>query len=86
MKSSPICAKHFRELLYVTTDTLIDVFIQKRKQMIDTISQIESTVKFTIGTGKRQFTVDKYVKIFVDYDIHHLNQIADRLFNYTSVA
>jgi uncharacterized damage-inducible protein DinB len=60
---------------YITAESLIDDFIQLRKQLIKALSEIENTVAFTIGTGKRQFTVEKYVKIFVDHDIHHLKQI-----------
>lgn len=60
---------------YIKVGTLIDDFIQKRKQLMDSISQVESTAKFTIGTGKRQFTVEKYLKIFIVHDVHHLKQI-----------
>ncbi|NHN35640.1 DinB family protein [Paenibacillus agricola] len=64
---------------YITVESLIDDLIQERKQLIETISGVESTVKFTIGTGKRQFTVEKHLKIFIDHDIHHLKQIEERL-------
>lgn len=61
--------------VFTTTRSLIDEFILNRKLLIEKISEIESCSKFTIGTGKRQFTIDKYFKIFIEHDIHHLKQI-----------
>jgi uncharacterized damage-inducible protein DinB len=60
------------------TSSLIDEFVQKRRDLIEAMSRIDSDVKFTIGSGKRQFTVEKYLKIFIDHDNHHLKQIKER--------
>ncbi|MBD7969595.1 DinB family protein [Paenibacillus gallinarum] len=65
--------------VFETTRSLIDEFVLNRKLLIEKISEIESSAKFTIGKGKRQFTVDKYLKIFIEHDIHHLKQINDQL-------
>ncbi|CAG7659197.1 DinB family protein [Paenibacillus allorhizosphaerae] len=62
-----------------TTSSLIDEFVEKRRQLIETISGIDNDVKFTIGLGKRQFTVEKYLNIFINHDNHHLKQIEERL-------
>jgi uncharacterized damage-inducible protein DinB len=64
---------------FKTTSSLIDEFVEKRRQLIETMSGIDSDVKFTIGSGKRQFTVEKYLNIFIHHDNHHLKQIKERL-------
>jgi len=65
--------------VFTTTGSLIDEFVLNRRLLIESISGIDSNAKFTIGSGKRQFTVDKYLKIFIDHDIHHLKQMNKRL-------
>jgi len=65
--------------VFTTTGSLIDEFVLNRRLLIEAISGIESNAKFTIGSGKRQFTVDKYLKMFIDHDIHHLKQMNERL-------
>ncbi|GIP26178.1 hypothetical protein J23TS9_13080 [Paenibacillus sp. J23TS9] len=65
--------------VFTTTGSLIDEFVLNRRLLIEAISGIDSNAKFTIGSGKRQFTVDKYLKIFIDHDIHHLKQMNERL-------
>ncbi|MCR8632023.1 DinB family protein [Paenibacillus radicis (ex Xue et al. 2023)] len=64
---------------FTTTGSLIEEFVLNRRLLIETISGIDSNVKFTIGYGKRQSTVDNYLKIFIDHDIHHLKQMNERL-------
>ncbi|KRF03415.1 hypothetical protein ASG89_23505 [Paenibacillus sp. Soil766] len=64
---------------FKTTGTLIDEFVENRKQLIEMMSGIESDVIFTIGSENRQFTVATYLEIFIDHDNHHLNQIKVRL-------
>lgn len=64
---------------FKTTGFLIDEFVEKRRQLIEMMSGIVSDVIFTIGSGDRQFTVETYLKIFIDHDNHHLNQIKVRL-------
>lgn len=64
---------------YKTAGSLIDEFVLNRRLLIEAISGIDSNAKFTIGSGKRQFTVDKYLKIFIDHDIHHLKQMNERI-------
>lgn len=65
--------------VFTTTGSLIDEFVLNRRILIKAISGIDSNAKFTIGSGKRQFTVDKYLKIFIDHDSHHLKQMNERL-------
>ncbi|NOU68833.1 DinB family protein [Paenibacillus sp. LMG 31461] len=65
--------------VFKTTGSLIDEFVEKRRQLIEMMSGIGSDVIFTIGSGNRQFTIESYLKIFIDHDIHHLKQIQVRL-------
>jgi len=45
--------------IFTTTGSLIDEFVLTRRLLIEAISGISSNAKFTIGSGKRQFIVDK---------------------------
>ncbi|MFC6233168.1 DinB family protein [Paenibacillus allorhizosphaerae] len=74
-----IIVRLFNTSVLNTTSSLIDEFVENRRQLIETMSGIDSDVKFTIGSGKRQFTVEKYLNIFIDHDNHHLKQIKERL-------
>jgi hypothetical protein len=65
-----------KALLFVEFDTLIIQFVETRRAMIKRINEIyDSSIRFTIGKGKRQFSIDSYVKIFVHHDEHHKKQI-----------
>lgn len=64
-----------------TVESIIDAFIETRKELIDRISKIEEDVRFTIGKGKRQFTCDSFIKVFLQHDSHHLQQINVKLNN-----
>ncbi|WP_136605642.1 DinB family protein [Paenibacillus dokdonensis] len=84
MNAFPNHDLHNREAIeyisvFTTTGSLIDEFVLNRRLLIEAISGIDNNAKFTIGSGKRQFTVDKYLKIFIDHDIHHLKQMNERL-------
>ncbi|TCZ79391.1 DinB family protein [Paenibacillus albiflavus] len=54
---------------------LIDEFVYTRNQLFEAIHSIKSDIRFTIGSGKRQFTIESYIGIFSKHDIHHLEQI-----------
>ncbi|MDN4608784.1 DinB family protein [Sporosarcina highlanderae] len=62
-----------------TVESIVDAFIETRKELIDSISKIEEDVRFTIGKGKRQFSGKSFIKIFLDHDKHHLQQINGKL-------
>lgn len=59
--------------------TLIDKFLYTRNQIFEAIHSIKSDIKFTIGSGKRQYTLESYFSIFSKHDIHHLVQIRNKL-------
>ena len=58
-----------------SVEYIIDAFIETRKELIENISKVEEDVRFTIGKGKRQFSSESFIKMFLEHDIHHLQQI-----------
>lgn len=59
--------------------TLIDKFIYTRNEIFKALHSIKSDIRFNIGSGKRQFTLESYFSIFSKHDIHHLEQIHNKL-------
>lgn len=59
--------------------SLIDSFIQTRKELIEKVSRVGKDVRFTIGGGKRKFSGESFIKIFIKHDTHHLKQINEKL-------
>ncbi|MCG7344200.1 DinB family protein [Sporosarcina sp. ACRSL] len=64
-----------------SVETIIDAFLETREELIDRISKVEEDVRFTIGKGKRQFSSESFIKIFLNHDLHHLQQINNKLDN-----
>ncbi len=62
-----------------SVETIIDNFVVTRKELSERLSSIDGEVRFTIGGGKRKFSGESFVKIFVKHDAHHLKQINDKL-------
>ncbi|WP_017187559.1 DinB family protein [Alkalibacillus haloalkaliphilus] len=62
-----------------SVETVIDDFIETRKELIESISKVEKDTRFTIGQGKRKFSSESFIKIFVKHDVHHLQQINVKL-------
>ncbi|MFJ7973766.1 DinB family protein [Psychrobacillus sp. NPDC096389] len=63
-----------------TVESIIDAFIETRKELIENISKVEEDIRFTIGKGKRQFSSESFIKMFLEHDVHHLQQI-NRIIN-----
>lgn len=55
--------------------SLMNAFITTRKELVEGLQNIEEGVKFTIGGGKRKFTADSFIKLFIKHDTHHLKQM-----------
>lgn len=58
---------------------IIDLFIKRREEFLDTVRKVDKQDRFTIGTGKKAFSAESFVKIFVKHDAHHLKQIENFL-------
>lgn len=68
-------------LIDYSVEAIIDAFIETRKELIESISKVGEDVRFKIGNGKREFSGESFIKIFVKHDIHHLQQINEKLSN-----
>ncbi|GAA0471471.1 DinB family protein [Alkalibacillus silvisoli] len=62
-----------------SVESVIKNFIETRKELIEAISKVGKDTRFTIGQGKRKFSDESFIKIFVKHDIHHLQQINKKL-------
>lgn len=75
--------QHNQQAILSVTDYsphfIIDLFINTRKELADNLSRLGKDVKLTIGKGKRQFSGESFIKIFVKHDTHHLKQIQKKL-------
>ena len=58
---------------------IIKLFIEKRQEIIGALAQLDTKTRFTIGGGKRAFSPESFVKIFVKHDHHHFVQIDEYL-------
>ncbi|MCT1902425.1 DinB family protein [Oceanobacillus sojae] len=58
---------------------IIDLFIERREEFLDAARKVDKQDRFTIGDGKRAFSAESFVKIFVKHDAHHLKQIENFL-------
>ena len=64
-----------------SVESIINDFICTRRELIEGILLLDGDVKFTIGNGKRQFSSESFIKIFIKHDAHHLKQINEKLNN-----
>ncbi len=62
-----------------SAESLIESFIITRKELNERISRVGKDVRFTIGGGKRKFSGESFIKIFIKHDSHHLKQINEKL-------
>ncbi|WP_242615219.1 DinB family protein [Paenibacillus solani] len=58
---------------------LIHEVVYTRNQLFEAIDSINSDLQFTIGSDERPFTIESYISIFSEHDIHHLEQIRNKL-------
>ncbi|WP_096186483.1 DinB family protein [Evansella halocellulosilytica] len=66
------------QLENVPVDEIIETFVRTRKKLIQYLMDL-GDVRFTIGKGKRQFSPESFIKIFLKHDQHHLKQIEEKL-------
>ncbi|WP_130858861.1 DinB family protein [Gracilibacillus phocaeensis] len=60
---------------------IIDLFLERRKEILEEIKKVDKKDRFTIGNGKRAFSSESFIKIFVQHDAHHVKQIENFLAN-----
>ncbi|MUK87954.1 DinB family protein [Ornithinibacillus sp. L9] len=62
-----------------SVESIIDYFVATRKELIHELETINENIRFTIGKGKRQLSVESFTNIFLRHDQHHLDQIKMKL-------
>ncbi|UCZ55202.1 DinB family protein [Bacillus shivajii] len=62
-----------------SVESIIHSFVKTRKAIIESLLDIDYDVRFTIGGGKRKFSIESFIKIFIKHDAHHLKQINKKL-------
>jgi uncharacterized damage-inducible protein DinB len=72
-------AEGLSQLREHTVESIIDLFIKERRKLIEQLNMIDENHRFTIGKGKRKFSVESFAKIFLEHDKHHLKQIKGKL-------
>lgn len=60
---------------YHDSSALKNDFRETRQTLVSKLKDIESNISFTIGKGKRKYSIDSYVKIFIHHDKEHQKQI-----------
>ncbi|KGA96033.1 hypothetical protein AJ85_13890 [Alkalihalobacillus alcalophilus ATCC 27647 = CGMCC 1.3604] len=75
----PFNVKALQSLEGKSAFEIIHMFLQTRKRLVAALSEVDKEVRFTIGTGKRAFSVESFTKIFVKHDAHHMKQIKEKL-------
>ncbi|MEF3353859.1 DinB family protein [Paenibacillus sp. GYB006] len=67
---------------YKDSEALKNGFRETRKKLVSLLNSVSSDISFTIGKGKRKYTIDSYAKIFVHHDKQHQEQIENLRFSY----
>ncbi|AST92518.1 MULTISPECIES: DinB family protein [Sutcliffiella] len=62
-----------------TVHTIIQYFVETRNELLQKIKNVPSDIKFTIGKGKRQYSAESFIKMFLKHDAHHIEQINGKL-------
>lgn len=62
-----------------SVEFIINAFIVTRTELIESILKVGEDTRFTIGEGKRQFSGESFIKIFLKHDMHHLQQINEKV-------
>lgn len=60
---------------------IIDLFVETRRQLVESLAAIPEDTRFFIGKGKRQYSRESFTTIFLKHDKHHVKQINEKLNN-----
>lgn len=64
---------------YENVRDIIDDFVKTRKKLVTELKELERDITFQIENEPSQMSTEKFIEIFLDHDIHHLNQIKEKL-------
>ncbi|TYS70431.1 DinB family protein [Sutcliffiella horikoshii] len=60
---------------FSSTNDLLEEFVITRKKLISNMERLNQEVRFTIGNNKRNYTPQSFLHMFVEHDVHHMEQI-----------
>jgi uncharacterized damage-inducible protein DinB len=60
---------------FTSTKELLDEFALIRERLLHKIEALPEDTAFTIGKGKRSFSPERFLAMFVEHDDHHIKQI-----------
>ncbi|KPB06703.1 hypothetical protein AAV98_00660 [Bacillus sp. CHD6a] len=55
--------------------SLLEEFVITRNKLMDKMESLDQEVTFTIGKNKRNYTPESFLRMFVEHDMHHMEQI-----------
>ncbi|MED4174567.1 DinB family protein [Halalkalibacterium halodurans] len=61
-----------------SVESIIDHFVATRKELTREMKNLAEDIRFTIGGGKRQFSGESFLKIFLKHDAHHIKQMKEK--------
>lgn len=72
-------AEGLRLLEGKSAEAVIDLFIKIRNALVEKMSEVDEDLSFTIGSGKRTFSPESFIRMFVEHDRRHLKQIEEKV-------
>lgn len=64
---------------YKNVREIIDDFAKTRKQLVKELKELDRDIEFHIENDPNSFSPEKFIEIFLEHDIHHLNQVKEKL-------
>ncbi|PYZ97500.1 hypothetical protein CR205_02580 [Alteribacter lacisalsi] len=59
----------------LSVEEITDLFVKTRTKLVKALDGVDPDIRFTIGEGKRRFSPESFVKMFVKHDKHHVLQM-----------
>ncbi|QPC46970.1 DinB family protein [Mangrovibacillus cuniculi] len=64
---------------FVDVDEIINEFVSTRNLLVNEFENLDRSITFIIENEPGPYTLERYIKIFLDHDIYHLNQIMESI-------
>lgn len=64
---------------FENVNEIINEFVSTRNQLVKDCEKLDRSITFTIEEEPGPYTLERYIKIFLDHDIYHLNQIMESI-------
>lgn len=64
---------------YKSVRDILDDFVKIRKQFVNELQKLDKNMEFEIENEPNTFTIETFAEIFLEHDMHHLNQIKEKL-------